>query len=188
MSFLIFVLSLATGAYGYVSIGGADFKPKIPNVNYTMKWKVDSNMYIAYLCIAGCVFGLTVGVFGFLTSRCKSCWVAFPLGLLSFLAGLLAVIAGVAVFGGNIASTVKNQICGSQTGGTEFIRKQYSPAVDQIMCTATCPCASNTTNVTQSLFTARATAMTNLTRSDAWAWTGTMTSYNDCYKKIKASR
>lgn len=27
MSFLIFILSLATGAYGYVSIGGADFKP-----------------------------------------------------------------------------------------------------------------------------------------------------------------
>lgn len=143
MSFLIFILSLATGAYGYLSISGADFKPKI-NEKYKVEWKVDSNMYIAYMCIAGCVFGIMVAVFGFLTSRCKSPWVAFPLGLLSFLAGLLAVIAGVAVFGGNVATVVKNQVCGSQTGGKDFIKKQYSPNVDEVMCTDTCPCATTT--------------------------------------------
>jgi len=149
-------------------------------------------MYIAYLCIAGCVFGIMVGVFGFLTSRCKSCWVAFPLGLLSFLAGLLAVIAGVAVFGGNVASVVKNQICGDATGGASFIKAQYGPNVDEKFCTADCPCAATTGATTQADFNTRAAAMKkagDLTRTGV-TFTGTgsgdaaMTSYTQCFKKL----
>lgn len=139
ISFLMFLLCIAMGAYGYVSINGADFKPQVGE--YKVKWNVPSNMAFAYLLIAGAVFALIVSVLGFLTSQCKSCFVAVPLGLISFLAGLLAVIAGVGVFAGNYTNIVKNEVCGDAVGGANFVRSQYKPYVDQLMCTSECTCS-----------------------------------------------
>jgi hypothetical protein len=140
-------------------------------------------MAFAYLLIAGAVFALAVSVFGFLTSRCKTCWVALPLGLISFLAGLLAVIAGVGVFAGNYTNIIKNQVCGDALKGSAFIKSQYDPYVDQIMCTSACDCADVDGNVKSSF----STAASRVNRTAALTYTGSYTTYRTCFNALKNS-
>lgn len=111
-------------------------------------------------------------------------WVSCPLGLLSFISGLIALLAAFAVFGGDLTSTIQNKVCGDALGGADFIKAQYGPSVDNTMCSTDCKCASVAAGV-KSQFTSSPLRTGGATSFD---WTGTYTTYEQCFNAISAAK
>lgn len=114
MSILIFIISIAAGVYGFVSLQGADFKPAIGS--YQVSWNVPSNAAFGYALIVAAIFGATVAILGFCAVCTMSYCCAIPLGIISFVTGLIFFVAGVAVLALNVADILDKQVCGGLNG------------------------------------------------------------------------
>lgn len=188
MSFIILLLSIAVGAYGYFSIGGRTFNP--PQVaTYKFKWTVNPNAALGILCIGGAIFGLLMSCLGFTVQKCKCWFFAILYGILSFIAGLLALAFGAAIVSGGYTTQVKDLIC--KSGGSTYLYNHYKNYVDTKMCSNTAGCKCSPANKAQWETAAS-------TKTAAWRatgrlassldFTGTVTSYSpSCYDALVKS-
>ena len=138
MSFLLFILAIVLGAYGYFSVGGRSFNPKVGS--YGVKWTIDANAALGILCIAGGVCALVLSIIGFFVQGCTHWFFAIPYAILSFIAAILAFAFGAAVLGGDFTTQVKDTLCKNPTVGAAYLRRHYNAYVDQKMCSADCKC------------------------------------------------
>lgn len=187
MSFLLLVLSIVIGVYGYLSIGGRTFTP--PKVgNYAFKWTINPNSALGILCILGALFGVIVSILGFFLQKCMNCCFALPFAILCFIAAILALAFGASIVGGDYTTQVQQLICGSTVGGGAYLYNHYKSFVDTKMCSAQagCKCASQY----ESTWTAQAdqntAAWTKSGRSKSdLDFTGSVTSYSpSCYQAL----
>lgn len=137
-SILIFVLSIVAGVYGFVSINGTNFTPITQGY---VNWKVPSNAAFGYALIIAAILGAAVAILGFCAAQTLSYCCAIPLGIITFIVGLIFFIAGLAVLALNVGQIIDNQVC-SGINGKDWFQAQYATAVDRVMCTQSCPCAS----------------------------------------------
>lgn len=96
--------------------------------------------------LIGGIFAIVVGGLGICVWKCQNIFISIPFIICSFLIGILCIVAGVAVAGGETSQAILDQACnqplaqfGSKTG-SEFFYKQYALIVDKTMCTDRCPC------------------------------------------------
>lgn len=188
MSFLLLVLSIVVGAYGYFSISGRSFNP--PQVaSYKFKWTISPNAALGILCILGALFGVIVSILGFLLQWCMNCCFALPFAILAFVAAILSLAFGAAIVGGGATKQATQLICAQ---GQKYLQGHYSKYVDQKMCSANagtgCKCASAnkaTWETAMNSGTAQWTA-SGRTKGDL-DFTGSATSYKSCYDGLVAS-
>jgi len=140
MSFILFILAIVLGAYGYFAVQGRSFAPKVGT--YQVKWTINANAALGILCIAGGVCALLLSIIGLFVQGCTHWFFAIPYALLSFIAAILAFAFGAAVLGGNITSKVKDALCNNPTYGKTYLRSHYNRFVDQTMCSDKCKCSS----------------------------------------------
>jgi hypothetical protein len=191
MSFLILLLSILVGVYGYLSIGGRTFNP--PQVaSYKFKWTINPNAAVGIFAILAALVGVIVAILGLMTQWCMNCCVTLPFAILTFVAALVALIFGAVIVGGDYTNQVQKLICGNKVGGGTFLYGHYKSYVDTKMCSATagCKCASQY----EATWTAQANNATK-----AWTdsgrtkngldFTGTVTSYSpSCYNSLVNSQ
>jgi len=115
MSFVLLVLAIVLGVYGYLSIGGRTFKPTVGK--YSATWTINPNTALGFICIAGAILALVLSILGFFVQGCKNCCFATPYALINFVAAILAFAFGAAVVGGDYTTKIKKELCENPTFG-----------------------------------------------------------------------
>ena len=144
VSTLIIIFSLASGLFGYLSIVGSKSVP-VPE-KYKTKFEIPQRTGIAYAALGGMIVGIIIGALGCAAAKCRTAWFACPFGTLSFLIGILNLVVGGAILGGQVTDEVYQQACVVKhdeldgKSGSEVMKAQLSASVDKLMCTNTCPC------------------------------------------------
>jgi hypothetical protein len=137
MSFIVLLLSIVTGVYGYLSIGGRTFNP--PKVStYKFKWTINPNAALGVICIIGALFGVILAILGFFVQGCKNCCFALPFAILAFIAAIVALAFGAAIVGGGYTDIVRNKIC-VEGGAKGYLLNHYNTYVDSKMCSKILP-------------------------------------------------
>ena len=130
VSVIIFILSLITGIYGYTAINGTkEYKPEVGE--YKTSFKVDKNTGFAYAALAGMIVGLLIALFGCGASYMRTAWFAAPYGICTFVIGIVFLVVGAGVLGGQVNDELLKEACetkqkdfGDKTG-KQIMEEQY---------------------------------------------------------------
>lgn len=78
---------------------------------YTTEFTVEANAFVAYMCIAGGILAIVIGILGCLTAYCMNPLVTCPFGLVAFLVAILAFIVAGAVFASDTTAQLYQDVC-----------------------------------------------------------------------------
>jgi len=138
-------MGLFSGLYGYLGI----------DINATMTLgdqKIPSpTALFGMLAIVVGIFTFVVGLLGLCAAKWKKCCFTMPFCIFSF---ILFIVMLVVAFIGILLSSRKDELyastCASPVTGkhsgdsyatfTDYMKSVYDPAVNDVMCTAICPC------------------------------------------------
>jgi uncharacterized membrane protein len=155
VSFLLLVLAIVTGVYGYLSYNGTTWRPA--EAKGYVDINISANSVIGILAILGAILALTVSILGFFLQRCKNFCFAVPFAIITFVAAILALAFGAAVFGGNLTTQVQQQLCNKSAVLTDH----YKALIDGTMCGPACKCDPGASDVNKLLWTKQSTDKTS---------------------------
>lgn len=109
VAILSFIIGLVLAVYGYLSIDGAEATPEVGE--YSTEFTVEANAVVAYMCIAGGILAIVIGLLGCLAAYCMNPLVTCPFGLVAFLVAILAFAVAGAVFASDTTSQLYQDAC-----------------------------------------------------------------------------
>lgn len=151
---------------------------------------------------------ILIGLCGFLTCKCKKPWFTVPFMLLTFVIGVIILIIGLVILGAaaGLVDDLQAKLCQSisQSANGSQLSYKYNQAVQNFVCSQTCPCPAGDNNEIEKLWTTMDEATFNewnrTKKSTAEAAkgyaplifsknaTGSYASWRDCYDKVLVSQ